>query len=303
MNSIKEVDEILINDILSHATHIKKFGPTIQDNRIFGLLFFEPSTRTCLSFESAIHKLGGKVIKLDYNSSSKNKGESDYDTVKTIEKYVDVLIIRHPLRGFITTCKTFIKKPIINAGDGYGEHPTQALLDYFTIRDHHGDICDKETLRVGFSGDIRHSRTIHSLVYLLEKMNKNIEYTFMSIPELMPQEGDDFQKYVDDKIFYKYTKCYTMDTNHVKDILKGLDVLYMTRIQKERMDLIPENSVYTLKLSEDFIENTKDELMIMHPLPRNDEIPESLDVHPKCKYFDQVENGVYIRMALLYLTK
>ena len=134
MNSIIDVDCKKINAILNKAREIKMFNSDIRDSRIFGLLFFEPSTRTCLSFESAIHKLGGKVIKLDYNSSSKNKGESDFDTVKTIEKYVDVLIIRHPTKRFISICKTFIKKPIINAGDGDGEHPTQALLDLFTIK-------------------------------------------------------------------------------------------------------------------------------------------------------------------------
>ena len=302
MNSIIDVDCKKINAILNKARDIKMFNSNIRDTRIFGLLFFEPSTRTCLSFESAIHKLGGKVIKLDYNSSSKNKGESDYDTVKTIEKYVDVLIIRHSIKGFISTCKTFIKKPIINAGDGDGEHPTQALLDLFTIKNYFYNVTDKSPLKIGFAGDIRYSRTIHSLVYLLNKINKNIEYTFITIPELIPQEGDEFKKYINNNIFYKYNNCYSNDTEHVKHVLKDLDVLYMTRIQKERMVSIPENTEDILKLSEEIIKDTKDKCIVMHPLPRNDEIPESLDNNSKCKYFDQVENGVYVRMAILHNT-
>ena len=302
MNSIIDLDCKKINAILNKAREIKMFDSNIRDTRIFGLLFFEPSTRTCLSFESAIHKLGGKVIKLDYNSSSKNKGESDYDTVKTIEKYVDVLIIRHSIKGFISTCKTFIKKPIINAGDGDGEHPTQALLDLFTIKSYFYNVTYETPLKIGFAGDIRYSRTIHSLVYLLNKINKNIEYTFITIPELMPQQGDEFKKYIDNNIFYKYNHCYSTDIQHVKDVLNDLDVLYMTRIQKERMVFIPENSQQLLKLSEELIKDTKEKFIIMHPLPRNDEIPESLDENPKCKYFDQVENGVYVRMAILHIT-
>lgn len=302
MNYIIDVDCKKINAILNKAREIKMFNSNIRDSRIFGLLFFEPSTRTCLSFESAIHKLGGKVIKLDYNSSSKNKGESDFDTVKTIEKYVDVLIIRHPTKRFISICKTFIKKPIINAGDGDGEHPTQALLDLFTIKSYFYDVTYETPLKIGFAGDIRYSRTIHSLVYLLNKINKNIEYTFITVSELMPQEGDEFKKYIDDNIFYKYNNCYSSDKEHVKHVLKDLDVLYMTRIQKERMISIPENTEHILKLSEEIIKDTKDKFIIMHPLPRNDEIPESLDENPKCKYFDQVENGVYVRMAILYIT-
>lgn len=300
MNSIMDLDSKMINSILYKIREITVYHTNIDDNRIFGLLFFEPSTRTCLSFESAIHKLGGKVIKLDYNSSSKNKGESDYDTVKTIEKYVDVLIIRHPIEGFISTCKTFIKKPIINAGDGHGEHPTQALLDLFTIKSYFYYVTEEIPLKIGFAGDIRYSRTIHSLVYLLNKINKNIEYTFITIPELMPQQGDEFKKYIDNNIFYKYKHCYSIDVQHVKDVLDDLDVLYMTRIQKERMVSIPENSQHILKLSEELIKDTKEKFIIMHPLPRNDEIPESLDKNPKCKYFDQVENGVYVRMAILH---
>lgn len=302
MNSIIEIDCKKIDNIIKKSREIKLLNSNIKDNRIFGLLFFEPSTRTCLSFESAIHRLGGKIIKLDYNSSSKSKGESDFDKVKTIEKYVDVLIIRHPTKRFISICKTFIKKPIINAGDGDGEHPTQALLDLFTIKSYFYNITEGVPLKIGFAGDIRYSRTIHSLVYLLNKMNKNIEYNFITIPELMPQKEDEFKKYIDNNIFYKYNNYYSNDIEHVKNVLTDLDVLYMTRIQKERMIFIPENSQQVLKLSEEIIQNTKDNFIIMHPLPRNDEIPESLDTNKKCKYFDQVENGVYVRMAILYLT-
>lgn len=302
MNSIFDLDSITIKQILQKSSEINLFDDYLKDNRIFGLLFFEPSTRTSLSFESAIHKLGGKVIKLDYNFSSKNKGESDYDTVKTIEKYVDVLIIRHPIKGFISTCKSFIQKPIINAGDGDGEHPTQALLDLFTIQKYFNNVTDEAPLKIGFAGDIRYSRTIHSLVYLLEKINKNIHYTFISIPELMPQTDDEFKQYMNTEMFYKYKNCYSTDVEDVKNTLNDLDILYMTRIQKERMDSIPEISDHILKLSEDLLKDTKDTLIVMHPLPRNDEIPESLDTNPKCKYFDQVENGVCVRMAILYLT-
>ncbi len=298
MNSIKDLHLEFIKNIMVYSDKFKLLDFKTNDTRIFGLLFFEPSTRTCLSFESAIHKIGGKVLKLDYNSSSKNKGESDYDTIKTIEKYVDVLIIRHPEKGFINECLKFIKKPIINAGDGDGEHPTQALLDLYTINNFY-DLFQDKPFKIGLAGDIRYSRTIHSLVYLLNKINKNIEFTFISIPQLLPQKGDEFYNYINNNC--KNNICYSYSMNDVKNQLNQLDVLYMTRIQKERMDFTFQNNHQILILSEDLIKNTKDNLIIMHPLPRNDEIPETLDNNPKCKYFDQVENGVYVRMAILHL--
>ena len=296
MNSINDFNVEKISMIFDLSNKIKKnnlnncfdaYEKEKLSNTVFGLLFFESSTRTCLSFESAIHRLNGKVIKLNTDSSSKKKGESDFDTVKTIDKYVDVLIIRHPEKGFISKCKKFTNKPIINAGDGSGEHPTQALLDLFTIKYYFKDFPTK----IAFTGDIKYSRTIHSLIYLLEKFNKNIIYYFICDDKL--KATDEFKNFLEKKV----TGRYNYEAN-INNVINQIDVLYLTRIQKERFE---ENSnIKYVKLTKEVLSKSKENLIVMHPLPRNDELPENLDNDNKCKYFEQVENGVFVRMALLY---
>lgn len=296
MNSIDDLSNEKIFNILELSNNIKNFGANNVFNNhekenlsniVYGLLFFEPSTRTCLSFESAIHRLKGEVIKLNTDSSSKKKGESDFDTVKTIDKYVDILIIRHPEKGFISKCKKFTNKPIINAGDGSGEHPTQALLDLFTIKYNFKSF----PTTIAFTGDIRYSRTIHSLVYLLEKFNRDIRYHFICDEKL--KASDEFKNFLEEKVIGRYNY-----EENINNVINQIDVLYLTRIQKERFE---ENSdIKYVKLTQEVLSKSKENLIVMHQLPRNDELPENLDSDNKCKYFEQVENGVFVRMAILY---
>ena len=296
MDSVDDLPNETILSLLELAKNIKNFGTdsifsNIEKERlsniVYGLLFFEPSTRTCLSFEAAIHRLHGKVIKLHTESSSQKKGETDFDTVKTIENYVDILIIRHPEKNFIHKCKNFINKPIINAGDGAGKHPTQALLDLYTITYHFDSFPEK----IAFTGDIRHGRTIHSLVYLLEKLKKEIHYHFICNENVTA--SDEFKTFLEENVKGRFH--YESD---IHNVIKEMDVLYFTRIQKERFE--NHADITYVKLTKYILSESKDKLIVLHPLTRNDEIPEYLDNHQKCKYFEQVKNGVFVRMALLY---
>tara|TARA_B100000424_G_scaffold264325_1_gene252625 strand:- start:1306 stop:2187 length:882 start_codon:yes stop_codon:yes gene_type:complete len=282
MESIKDLNTVNISNIIKTALEYKQKDhkcETLKD-KIFGLLFFEPSTRTCLSFESAIHRLGGKVIKYNSQYSSEKKGESFEDTIRTIDCYVDVFIIRHPERDIISKIKNFTNKPIINAGDGDGEHPTQALLDLFTIISYYPNYPDK----IAFTGDIKYSRTIHSLVYLLNKLCPNIEFYFVCNKLLQPSN----------ELTSNLKKYYIYET--LDDIIKEVDVLYVTRLQKERFN---NEKVNNLIINENLIKHSKDNLIILHPLPRNDELSTDLDNNLKSKYFEQVKNGVFIRMSIL----
>tara|TARA_B100001093_G_scaffold80126_1_gene71530 strand:- start:25242 stop:26111 length:870 start_codon:yes stop_codon:yes gene_type:complete len=282
MDSIKSVKNV--NDIINTARDFKRCNTreTILQNSIFGLLFFEPSTRTCLSFESAIHRLGGKIIKYNSEYSSEKKGESLEDTIKTLNFYVDVFIIRHPEKNIISKIKKYTNKPIINAGDGDGEHPTQALLDLFTIQEYYTNLPEK----IAFTGDIKHSRTIHSLVYLLKKIKNDIHFYFVSEPELQPEP----------ELLNELNYEIVSDIN---DIINVIDVLYVTRQQKERFTEKNLN-VKNIIINSDLISKSKENLIIMHPLPRNEELSTDLDNNPKSKYFQQVENGVFVRMAILF---
>lgn len=283
MESIKETSVDFTNKILNTATQFKKedVRTDLLKNKIFGLLFFEPSTRTCLSFESAIHRLGGKVIKYNSDYSSEKKGESLEDTIRTLESYVDVFIIRHPEKDILSKIKKITRNPIINAGDGSGEHPTQALLDLFTIQEYYPKLPDN----IAFTGDIKHSRTIHSLVYLLHKFNQNIKFYFVADKDLLP----------DDKMFKEINyECL----NEISSIIDKIDVLYVTRLQKERY--VNGLNVKNIMINKNLVDLSKENLIIMHPLPRNDELSTDLDNDKKSKYFQQVENGVYIRMSILF---
>jgi aspartate carbamoyltransferase catalytic subunit len=287
MESIKDLDIQSINQIIKIAQNFKKINTSINTtndffkNYIFGLLFFEPSTRTCLSFESAIHRLGGKIIKYQPEYSSEKKGESLQDTIRTIDSYVDVFIIRHPKKNIISEIKKYTSKPIINAGDGDGEHPTQALLDLFTILDYYPSLPNK----VSFTGDIKYSRTIHSLVYLLKKLKSEIEFYFVSDKQLQPEES--LLKGMTYKILPNF-----------ESIIEDVDVLYVTRLQKERFTQESQN-IENITIDKKLINKSKDSLIIMHPLPRNNELSTDLDNDKKSKYFEQVSNGVYVRMSIL----
>ena len=286
MESIQNLSKEDILKVLSKAKEFKKNDTrnSCLQYKIFGLLFFEPSTRTCLSFESAINRMGGKIIKYNQEYSSERKGETLSDTIRTIECYIDIFIIRHPEKNIISKIKKITNKPIINAGDGSGEHPTQALLDLFTIFEYNTEVPKN----ICFTGDVKYSRTIHSLVYLLSKLNILTDFHFVCNKELKPEgEFMDFLKSIKNK-FYVY--------DNINSIIKYIDVLYVTRLQKERFN---NENLENIIINKEIIKDSKESMSIMHPLPRNNELSTDLDLDPRSKYFDQVKNGVFVRMAII----
>jgi len=259
--------------------------------KIMAALFFEPSTRTRLSFESAMKRLGGGVIGFAYPEiSSVAKGETLTDTVRTVEKYCDVIVLRHPKMGAARLAAEVAEVPVINAGDGAGHHPTQTLLDLYTIKKTVGRL---ENLNVGLVGDLKYGRTVHSLVYALSRFENKL---FLVAPPAlkMPRE------IVDD---ISASGREIVETSDLEEVLPELDILYVTRIQKERFPDLAEYAKVkgTYKIGLKSLENAKKELRILHPLPRVDEISPEVDTTPHAKYFDQVFYGMVVRMALLSL--
>jgi len=263
----------------------------LLENKIMAALFFEPSTRTRLSFESAMLRLGGKVIGFQSRDvSSIKKGESIADTIRTVENYADIIVMRHNLEGVARMAAKFSSIPIINGGSGSAEHPTQALLDLFTIKEELGTI---DGLNIGLCGDLKYGRTVHSLAYLL--CNYDVNLYFISPAQLkMRYRITDWLR--DKKMKFKETEKF-------KDILPLLDILYMTRIQQERFvdkeEFEKVKDVYIMTKHD--LENTKDSFRLMHPLPRVGEISTGIDNSPKAIYFKQMKYGLYLRMALLAL--
>lgn len=261
------------------------------DGKLLGTLFFEPSTRTRLSFESAMNRLGGRVVGFsDAAVSSSKKGESLKDTVKTVSQYADIITIRHPMEGAATLASETSDCPIINAGDGGHQHPTQTLTDILTIM----SIKKKLTgHKIGICGDLKYGRTVHSLLKVLSMFDDN-EYVLISPQELQLPEY--IKKFVLDKNGLKYEEKTNLD-----DSLEDLDILYMTRIQKERFysmnQYIRLKDSYILNL--DKLKNAKDDMMILHPLPRVNEISTDVDNDPRALYFKQAKYGMYVRMALI----
>jgi len=260
----------------------------LLNNKMMGLIFYEPSTRTRASFNVAMQKLGGKVLDIDNNVSSVQKGESIEDFIRAIESYVDILVVRSPEEGSLSRISKLTNKPIINAGDGIGEHPTQALLDIYTMREEMGTV---NGITITFVGDLKHGRTVHSLVKLMTCYNVNYRYVSPKTLEL----PDNVKRHINDKNL-KQTEYDNLD-----EAIKGTDVLYMTRIQKERFDNLEEyNKVKDIyKLQTHHLKNAKDNMIIMHPLPRVDEINTDIDNDPRAVYFKQMKYGLYLRMALL----
>ncbi len=257
---------------------------------IMASLFFEPSTRTRLSFETAMKRLGGEVIGFAIpTTTSIQKGESLADTIRTAESYCDVIVMRHPMEGSARMAAEFAEVPIINGGDGAGHHPTQCLLDLFTIRKEKGSI---EGNKIALLGDLKYGRTVHSLAYALALFK--VDMVFIAPPELqMPKEVVEECKEMGVKIEMK---------NNL-DELEDIDVLYVTRIQKERF---PDPGEYkkvagSYRVDLKLLEKAKDDLIIMHPLPRVDEIAPEVDRTKHAAYFRQTFNGVPVRMALLAL--
>lgn len=287
--SKSEIDELIevSKDIMNNKA---KYSEMCK-GKILAALFFEPSTRTRLSFESAMMSLGGNVIGFSSaNNTSTSKGESLADTIKVVSGYSDIIAMRHPKEGAPLVASMNSKVPIINAGDGGHNHPTQTLLDLLTISKEKGHI---DNLTVGMCGDLKYGRTVHSLVTALT-MYKNIKFVFIAPDELkMP-------KYIIDMLNEK--GIVYEQTNNLEETIPSLDILYMTRIQKERFSDQQEyerlKDVYVLDKKK--MENAKEDLSVLHPLPRVNEISVDVDDDEKrACYFRQAENGRYMRMAII----
>jgi aspartate carbamoyltransferase len=259
--------------------------------KILASLFYEPSTRTSSSFTSAMERLGGSVIPInEVRYSSVSKGESLPDTVRTLECYADVIVLRHPEVGASALAAQYARKPVINAGDGVGEHPTQALLDLFTIHEELGEV---EGLTVTMLGDLKYGRTVHSLARLLSLYNVRLNYISPDILR-MPSE-----------IIAELAEQGIPQAEHtaLEAVLPETDVLYVTRVQKERFD-DPEayeqvKGAYVI--TAETLQRARERMIVMHPLPRVGEISMEVDDDPRAAYFRQMEYGLYVRMALLAL--
>jgi aspartate carbamoyltransferase catalytic subunit len=269
---------------------VRRVGSTdLLKGHVLAVVFYEPSTRTSSSFIAAMSRLGGSVIPInEVRYSSVTKGESLPDTIRTLESYADVIVLRHPDVGASQVAAEYAHKPIINAGDGVGEHPTQALLDLYTIRSELGQI---DGLHVAMVGDLRYGRTVHSLARLL--CQYDVRMTFVS-PELLRMPLDVMNE-------VKGHGRPVQETYDVHDVIANADVLYVTRVQRERFaDQAQYESVKDYYvITPELMEEAKERMIIMHPLPRVNEISYALDTDPRAAYFRQMENGMYIRMALL----
>ena len=263
------------------------------DGKIMASLFYEPSTRTRFSFESAMRRLGGEVITTENarEFSSAAKGESLADSTRIINGYADVIVMRHNEAGSAVRAAEISRIPIINAGDGAGQHPTQALLDVYTIAD---SFPGMSSLRIALVGDLRYGRTVRSLSYLLTKYD-DIDLIFVAPPVCKMEQ--DIKKYLD-----KYQVPWR-EEDDLAAVISEVDCIYMTRVQKERFHSAEDYQTAASKyiLTPELVGKMKPDSIIMHPLPRVDEIPPEVDSAPQARYFEQAQNGLYIRMALLYL--
>ena len=265
----------------------------VCDRKKLATLFFEPSTRTRLSFEAAMYELGGQVIGFSSaNSSSAAKGESVADTAKTISCYADIIAMRHPTEGAPLVAAMNASIPVINAGDGGHNHPTQTLADLLTLHREKGRLND---LTVGFCGDLKFGRTVHSLIAALAR------YSGIKIVLISPKELQ-LPSYIKKDVLQKYDIPYTQTTN-LEGAMPQLDALYMTRVQKERF--FNEEDYLRLKdsyiLDPEKMKNAREDMIVMHPLPRVNEISVAIDDDPRACYFKQVLNGKYMRMALIMM--
>ncbi len=291
--SIEDFSREEINYILnrSHAMEpIAAKSSEMLKGKILATLFFEPSTRTRLSFEAAMLRLGGSTIGFaEAEIASVRKGENLADTIRTVENYADIIALRHPLEGAAKLAAEFSNVPILNAGSGAEEHPTQAFMDLYTMQKEMGKI---DGLKIALVGDLRYGRTVHSLAYALSLYN--IELYLIS-PESLRMRHEVIRA-IKDKI------SIVEDTN-LDNIIPEIDVLYVTRIQKERFpepaEFAKVKGIYRIDLKT--LENAKKDLIILHPLPRVDEIAAEVDSKPQARYFQQVWNGIVVRMALLAL--
>jgi len=291
--SAKQLSRTDIEEVLDRAAEIAAdpaaFGQR-HPGALLGLLFFEPSTRTKMSFSAAIKRLGGDIVDMGpVEYSSVKKGESLADTVRVVEGYADALVLRHPMEGSATMASEFVDVPLINAGDGAGQHPTQTLLDLYTIRENAG----LDDLSIGIMGDLKYGRTVHSLAHALTNFDANQH--FISPESLQLPRNVRYDLHEEGATIREHTE--------LQAVLDSLDVLYVTRIQEERF---PEESEYRevageYRIDAETLEDAREDLTVLHPLPRVDEIDHDIDATDHAAYFEQAHNGVPVRMALLDL--
>lgn len=267
----------------------KKPVQHLLEGKVIASLFFEPSTRTRLSFESAVNRLGGKVVGFsDSNSSSTTKGETLYDTIKIVSNYCDLIVMRHPLEGSARFASEISGIPVINAGDGANQHPTQTLLDLYSIRKTQGTL---DNLNIFMVGDLKYGRTVHSLLMAMSKFNA--KFYFVSPDELkMPDEY---------KIFLDHLGLTYHECKEFTSIISEADIIYMTRVQKERFSdpIEYERTKNTYVLKNSMLTETRPNMKVLHPLPRVGEIDQDVDENPKAYYFTQALNGVFVRQAII----
>jgi len=296
---MKKKDLISITDyskedylrILELASDFEKNpNQRLLEGKVAASLFFEPSTRTRLSFETAINRLGGRIIGFsDAGSSSVSKGETLHDTIRMVSNYVDLIVMRHPLEGSARYAAEVADVPVINAGDGANQHPTQTLLDMYSILKTQGTL---DNINIFMIGDLKYGRTVHSLLMALSEFENPI-FNFIAPEELaMPEEY---------KLFLKEKGIRFFEHTEITDNINHADIIYMTRVQKERfMDPIEYEKVKNIYILRNcMLENTKPNVRILHPLPRINEIHTDVDTNKKAYYFDQARNGVFVRQAII----
>jgi aspartate carbamoyltransferase len=304
--SVSQFNKTHILSFIHKAQLMKQQGPSTKfPNKTLINLFYEPSTRTSCSFQTAAIKLGCNVISITDKYSSVEKGESLEDTIKTVNCYGDAIVLRHPSKGSAQKAAAVSKIPVINAGDGNGEHPTQALLDIFTIHTELSsfgidiDSDNREKIVVTFLGDLKNSRTIHSLIHILALFPK-MKFIYVA-PQTLEMPADIVEKIA------RLENCEQIDVMSLDEAISLTDILYVTRIQRERF--ASEREYYSVVLNRHHQEKysvdkslmlqAKEKMIVMHPLPRLTEISTEIDEDPRAVYFKQVENGVYMRMAVL----
>lgn len=288
--SIRDLDRGEIDGLLDQARriHSHQYNEQALKGKILGLLFFEPSTRTRMSFQSAIARLGGTSISVDsVEASSIAKGETLADTIRVVSGYVDTIVLRHPKEGAARLASEFASVPVINAGDGAGQHPSQTLLDLYTIR----QSMPLHNIHVGLLGDLRYGRTAHSLAHALSLYGATLHTITPKGLELPGGIAEELRE----------AGICVVEHEDVSEVISELDVLYVTRIQKERF---PDSASYfavasSYRVTPDLFCSVRDHLVVLHPLPRLDEIDPRVDHLPYARYFEQSWNGVPVRMAML----
>lgn len=293
-NSLVSISDISKEEILQLLEVARYFEENpnhkILDGRVVATLFFEPSTRTRLSFETAVNRLGGRVIGFsDASTTSSSKGETLKDTIKMVSNYVDLIIMRHYLEGAARYATEVTETPVINAGDGANQHPSQTMLDLYSIYKTQGRL---DNLTITMVGDLKYGRTVHSLLMAMKYFNPT--FHFVACDELkMPQE---YKEFCD-----KNGIAYYEHTDFSPEVINNSDIIYMTRVQRERFTDIMEyervKDLYTLHNS--MLDDSRDNLRILHPLPRVNEIDRDVDDNPKAYYFQQAQNGLYARQAII----